>query len=150
MQSWRTLAMSGADFKLVCPPFNFKWSRSPGIRHLIFFTRFPLDTCRYCARTRGDTRRSVDREVRRVDVNDHPAFHVWAHAGEVPAAAYRWRPSHSRVLAPRRTSHVPARGFEAASPGTAGIRAEHPECGDAAQRQARRDESARWKRRRER
>lgn len=90
---------------------------------------------------------SVDREVRRVDVDDHPAFHVGAYAGEVPAAAHR--PPYSRVLASRRTPHVSSRGLKAAPSGTVGIRAKHPECGDDAQRQARRGECTRWKRRRE-
>lgn len=93
---------------------------------------------------------SVGRKVRGVDVNDHPALHVGALAGEVPAAAHQRRTPHSRMLASRCTPYVPARGLEAAPSGTVGIRAEHPERSDVAQRQARRGEPARRNRRRER
>lgn len=93
---------------------------------------------------------SVGRKVRGVDVDHHPALHVGALAGEVPAAAHQRRPPHSRVLAPGRAPDVPTRGLEAASPGATGVRAKHPERGDDAQRQARGGQLARRNRRRQR
>lgn len=106
---------------------------------------------RVVGRDRDDTiERSVNRKIRGVDVDDHPALHVGALARKVsPAAHQRW-PPHSRVLASGRAPYVPARGLETAPPGTAGVRAEHPERGDDEQWQTRRGQLARRNRRRER
>lgn len=88
---------------------------------------------------------SFSREIRRINVGDHPAFHVGAFPGEVPTVAHRRRSPYRRVLASRRAPDVPAYGLAVAPPGAFRIRAKHPKRSNDAQRQTHGDES--WNRR---
>ena len=88
----------------------------------------------------------VRREIRGIDVDDHPAIGVREIAREVSAATERGARDDRVSASHTPDTRVQTHGVEAAAAGAAGVRAEHAERRHHSQQQIRERESARgWR-----